>query len=189
MNKNIFRTLAKENRKNISHKFEKSISISQILLNIEKFQTAHTIFSYLSLPNEVSTHHIHEHILQNEQSLYLPKVDISTKTMAFHHIQNIQDDCVLGTYGIYEPTNNCPACSSCDVILVPLLAGSYQMQRMGYGAGYYDRFLAESPCYKIGLAFSEQIYTEIPVDSHDILLDCIVTEEKILFSDSCFVYS
>lgn len=67
-----------------------------------------------------------------------------------------------------------------DLILVPVLAFDRQLYRLGYGGGYYDRFLGRVPARRLGLAFSFQAVETLPHDAHDVPLDAVVTEEGVL---------
>ena len=101
--------------------------------------------------------------------------------MVFCRIDSMEDLCV-GYRGIREPKPECPVLvpSGRDLILVPGTAFDRRGYRMGYGGGYYDRFLSMIPdsCVCAGLAFPEQIADEIPVDSYDCRLDIILTGTK-----------
>ncbi|WP_278287518.1 5-formyltetrahydrofolate cyclo-ligase [Ruminiclostridium josui] len=82
-----------------------------------------------------------------------------------------------------EPTSgqkNVVSPDSIDVVIVPGCAFDLHKNRMGYGAGYYDRFLnlISDSCLKVGVAFDFQIMDEIPWDEHDIPMDIIITEER-----------
>ena len=89
----------------------------------------------------------------------------------------------LNKYGIPEPSKSCKTVIP-DVILVPLVAFDKNLNRLGYGAGYYDRVLKKislkNKVFCIGIAFSFQKYSNIPINKNDYALDCILTEQKII---------
>lgn len=92
-----------------------------------------------------------------------------------------------GVYGIWEPDPAKAAVmdfSRLDAILVPGVAFDLRGGRMGYGAGYYDRFLAglSHHPFLLGVGFSMQVVDEVPMEPHDIVLDAIVTEEGCFHS-------
>lgn len=70
--------------------------------------------------------------------------------------------------------------SEIDLVLVPMLAGDKNRNRLGYGKGYYDTFLAKTSAMKAGLLFSDMLCDEIPTEPHDIPLDMIITEKGII---------
>jgi 5-formyltetrahydrofolate cyclo-ligase len=89
-----------------------------------------------------------------------------------------------GHYGIREPAAACrrpEALGRIDAVLVPAVAFDRYGYRVGYGGGYYDRFLPRAPrAARIGLAFSGQIVDALPAEAHDVPVDLIVTEEGII---------
>ena len=93
---------------------------------------------------------------------------------------------VPSTFGVPEPIGSeIPATGDdVDTIILPMLGFDRTGRRIGYGAGYYDRFLAKNrKLRKIGIAFSCQEYENLPVDENDIPMDCIITEEGIVYPD------
>ncbi len=83
--------------------------------------------------------------------------------------------------GILEPVDAEPFdMETCDLVIVPLVAADQECNRIGYGKGYYDQFLAQHPRPTIGVAFDVQLVPSIPADSGDVQLDCIYTETRIL---------
>lgn len=97
---------------------------------------------------------------------------------------NTSQSMYLNKYGIPEPSKSSKTLKP-DVILVPLLAYDQSLNRLGYGAGYYDRALKKLSLQKkilcIGIAFSFQKYSKIPLNKTDYSLDCILTERKIIY--------
>ena len=67
-----------------------------------------------------------------------------------------------------------------ELIIVPGLVFDEKSNRIGYGKGYYDKFLSKINCYKVGLSFDFQIKKEIPFEKHDEKLNCIISEKRIL---------
>ena len=90
----------------------------------------------------------------------------------------------MGHYGIREPNEDLlrPVDGGeIEAILVPAVAFDRRGYRVGYGGGYYDRFLPAAPqAVKIGVAFAAQIIGEVPVDAHDLPVDRIVTECEVI---------
>ena len=106
----------------------------------------------------------------------LPKVLNDTTIQFYEPTSSYQ----VGAFSILEPTSEHIVDSSVfDVIVIPLVAFDERGNRLGHGKGYYDRYLQHTKAIKIGVAFEVQKLETIPVDSHDIALDMIVTEKKI----------
>ena len=77
-----------------------------------------------------------------------------------------------------EPKDSCERTKKIDCVLIPTVGVSKSGVRLGYGHGYYDRFLSSTDAVKISLTYSKQIVKSIPSDSHDIKIDWIVTEDE-----------
>ena len=94
-----------------------------------------------------------------------------------------------GTLGIPEPDRrSCPAVAACDIdlVIVPGLAFTVQGRRIGYGGGFYDRFLSSCPGISCALAFEEQIVKSLPFDpAHDIAVSRIITETRYIDCRTC----
>ena len=99
--------------------------------------------------------------------------------MVFCRIMSL-DDCVKGTYGILEPKKDCQVVRADEnsLILVPGCAFTRDGLRMGYGGGYYDRYLQMyKEAVTVGYAFEEQLFDAIPSEAHDRRLDFVVTQK------------
>lgn len=178
LEKNEFRANAKKIRQNVINPLDKSKSILNSLINLPEFQNADTVFSYMSINTEVCTKTINPYILDEKKTLALPKV--LNKSMEFFQVTNIENDVCKGFFNILEPKENLPKTKNFDVILVPAVAFSKIGHRIGYGAGFYDRYLSDKNGIFIGIAFDEQIFKSIPIDEFDIKMDILVTPTQIL---------
>ena len=92
---------------------------------------------------------------------------------------------VPGAYGLPEPGRDCPeiAPEAIDVVLVPGTAFDAGGGRMGYGGGYYDRFLSANRCTAAALAYECQVIRRVPTEAHDVPMDYIITPAGILTCD------
>ena len=134
------------------------------------------IFIYNSLPSEVDTKGIIEHLLYAGHNVYLPR--INGKEMSLIAIDG-DTEYIQNSYGIAEPVGE-PYSGDVDICIVPLVAFDRGRVRLGRGGGFYDRFLHNSKAYKIAIAYSVQEYQAIPAEPHDIRMDIIVTEREII---------
>jgi 5,10-methenyltetrahydrofolate synthetase len=107
----------------------------------------------------------------------LPQFEAGTTSYHACQVLAPERDLLPGRFGILEPGSHCRTVplNQLDLVLVPGVAFDKQGRRLGRGYGYYDRLLASIGGIKCAIAFDEQLAIQIPVESHDILLDCIVT--------------
>lgn len=127
------------------------------------------IGTYIPIRNEVDVYSI----FKDEFDLYIPKM-LDDTTIAFY---SNQEEKINGPFSTIEPIGLSEE-KNLDVILVPVV-GFFDTYRMGYGKGYYDRYLSKSSALKIGVAFDVQ-ETQFDVKPTDIKLDMIITESRIL---------
>ncbi len=148
------------------------------------YTEADVILSYASFRSEVVTDGINERALRDGKRLYLPKTYPSRREMIFYQVRDL--DCIgPGYQGIREPLEREPwtpperDAARTVLMLMPGAAYDRQGGRIGYGGGYYDRFLESCGKYishKVMLAFAGQQMPEIPVEECDIPPDRIITE-------------
>ena len=127
------------------------------------------IGTYIPIRNEVDVYSI----FKDEFDLYIPKM-LDDTTIAFY---SDQEEKINGPFSTIEPIGLSEE-KNLDIILVPVV-GFFDTYRMGYGKGYYDRYLSKSSSLKIGVAFDVQ-ETKFDVKPTDIKLDMIITESRIL---------
>lgn len=126
-----------------------------------------------------------EHALAEQKCVAVPRVVLldgerGSGKMVFCRIISL-DDCVKGTYGILEPKKDCQVVRADEnsLILVPGCAFTRDGLRMGYGGGYYDRYLPRMNCPTMVLCRSRLVTEDIPVEDHDVLMTYLVTEKGI----------
>lgn len=158
----------------------KSAKIITDLKSTQVYKTAKTIHCFVSMNgrNEVNTHAFIKNELTNGKSIIVPITDFYTNTLTHVELLNF-DDLAHNKWGVLEPINKVKTQKTPDIILVPLLAADRSFNRLGYGKGFYDRFLEKSSAIKIGLLFEQFLLEKIPVESFDQKLDILITEENI----------
>lgn len=162
---------------------EKSIAIVNQLLRLDIWEYSYYhVFLPIAMQNEVNTEFI-LHILQGkDKHVVISKSDFSNGSLT-HFLLTDQTKLVVNKWGIPEPdTNSIPIPeSSIEVVFVPLLAYDKKGTRVGYGKGFYDRFLkAAKPKRIIGLSFFEPEENAIDADEHDVALDLCVSPEIVV---------
>lgn len=172
-------------RNNLSRKqiFENSKKILNRLCSSSYYKNANHIMIYVSINKEVFTHSFIENALSDGKKIIVPKCEPSSKKIILSQIRDFQKDLEKGFKGLMEPKKEAlrpVSIEQLDLILVPGLAFTKSGDRLGYGGGYYDRFLANTSkeIPKIALAFEIQIVPTLPVDFYDIPIDFIVTEKR-----------
>jgi len=173
------RNLLLEKRDNTSFDFMKIASekIQKRLKKINVFRDAQKIGMYYPIGSEVLTQDIIQELLSNGKDVFLPKV--MGKKMEFRKISNFSS-LEKGSFDIMEPKDDCQTDNSLDVVLVPTVGISPVGVRLGYGHGFYDKFLAEHKTATISLTLEKQIVKNIPKSEHDIIINWIITEDRIL---------
>lgn len=154
-----------------------SKSIQKKLKKIESFRNAQKIGAYYPTGSEILTQDIMQEVLSNGKEIFLPKV--IGKEMEFRKIIDFSN-LERGSFDIMEPRDECPVNNNLDIILVPTVGISPSGVRLGYGHGYYDRFLAKNKIKTISLTLEKQIIKNIPRSDHDIIIDWIITEDRVL---------
>lgn len=173
------RRLLLEKRDNTSFDFMKisSKSIHKKLKKIESFKNAKKIGAYYPIGSEVLTQDIIQESLSEGNEIFLPKV--VEKNIEFRQIQNFSN-LENGSFDIMEPRDDCPVGNNLDIILVPTVGISPKGVRLGYGHGFYDRFLSKNKTKTISLTYEKQIVKNIPRSEHDVIIDWIVSEDRII---------
>lgn len=185
MNKEKIRKkiLHKRNELSLVEVKKRSNKIFRRLIATEEFKNAKTIMLYVSKDNEVATRPIIRYTIKNKKSVCVPKIDKINHKLYPIKIKDPDKDLQIGHFGIYEPILNIRKIvpmKKIDLIITPGLAFDKNGYRLGWGKGYYDRFLENTKGIpKIGLAYSFQILPRLPIDKHDIPLDMVITEEGI----------
>lgn len=145
------------------------------VVNLIDNMYAKSIFSYFSFGQEVDTHKIIENYF-GKKIIFMPYTNNKEMTpLQLLKLDNLKCD-KLGNLPI-ESYGNCA--KAIDITIVPMLAFNKDCYRLGYGGGYYDKFLSKNKTFSIGLAFDEQLTSELQTESFDRQLDCIVTQTKI----------
>ena len=173
------RNLLLEKRDNTSFDFMKIASekIQKKLKKINAFRDAQKIGVYYPIGSEILTQDIIQELLSNGKDVFLPKV--MGKNIEFRKITDFSS-LEKGGFEIMEPKDDCQIDNDLDVVLVPTVGISPIGVRLGYGHGFYDRFLAEHKITTISLTFEKQIIKNIPKSEHDIMIDWIITEERVI---------
>ena len=182
MNKNEIRKKYIDIRKNINaiDRINKSKIISNKLLLNKVLNDSKVIAIYKSLNSEVDTEDTISNLWSMNKVVLIPKVE---KDIINFYEYNKNDKLIKSTFGVLEPNNNkIYKKDNIDLIIVPGVCFDKNMNRMGFGKGYYDKYLENSNIYKIGICFSEQISNkELVTDKYDIKMNEIITDKEVYY--------
>ena len=148
----------------------------------EIYERSQTIHCFLTIDKngEVETAPLLHRMIRDGKRVVVPRT-LRGQTELEHLLYEGDKQLKISRLGIPEPeTGELVPVDELDLVLVPMLAGDRQKNRLGYGQGYYDRFLAGSPAIKAGLLFEMCLSPDpLPVNSHDVPLDYLITEQGI----------
>lgn len=169
-------TLDKEKKRLMDEKILKKIMI----LNVYKY--ADIVFTYVSKDIEVDTYRLMEESWQNGKKVAVPKCKPEAKAMDFYIIKSF-DDLEKCTFGLLEPiASRCEKItdfSSRNVCIVPGFCFDNEGFRLGYGYGYYDRFLQNFKGTAVGICYSDSIIRRLPHGRFDRPIDILLTDTYI----------
>lgn len=162
---------------------EHALASAQICQRLEEeniWRRAQSILFYYPRPDEPDTHRLFAAAIVQGKAAALPRYSSKDGHYLACLVGDLEKDLRPGAFGIQEPNSRCPIfdLKKLDLVLVPGIGFAPSGFRLGRGKGYYDRLLAEIAGIKCGLAFDWQMTIEIPTESHDICLDCILTPTR-----------
>lgn len=159
------------------HKQASDERIFANLLCNDSFRKAKAVLTYISEPIEADTRRLIDYCFQHGIAVAVPRC---TKTEMSFFVINSMDDVKAGMYGIPEPLEYCfPADERMfggSVCIVPGLCFDLKGFRLGYGKGYYDKFLSGYNGYSIGLCYNEFMTEEVISDKYDLNVNCVITD-------------
>jgi len=180
--KKEIRTEVKRRRAEAEPKFlhEASLRILEKFTELPAYREADLLLAYVDAKREVETRLLMEQAWKDQKKVAAPRVD-GDGIMHYYYLNSL-DELEPGSFGIMEPKTTCPLCESeTGLLLMPGVAFDEKCHRVGYGGGYYDRYLEKHPgLVHIALAFEFQVFPEVPFEEHDILPEMVVTDLRIL---------
>ena len=160
-------------------KAEKDSRIRKRLCGLSAYKAAGTILCFVSTPSEIDTHEFIRIALAQGKTVAVPYCVAGTRDMEFYRINSLKE-LQLRTFGIMEPIpspeNKIDAFAD-SICILPGLVFDSRGHRLGYGAGYYDRFLAgRYSGIVVGICYAQCVKKHLPTDQNDIPCDWLVTE-------------
>lgn len=159
---------------------------SEKVIKLPEFHAAKVVMIFLNTETEIDTVAIALATWAAEKTVLVPRVNISKRHMIALECKSLHAGLMPGSYGILEPENGEPwPIESIDLVVVPGLAFDRRGNRLGQGAGFYDRFLATEGfrATTCAIAFAEQMIDSVPVGPDDWPMDVIVTDHEMIRFD------
>lgn len=180
--KNALRELLLERRDNTSFDLLKIASkkIQKRINKVYAYKDAEKIGLYYPIGSEILTQDIIQELISKGKEVFLPKV--IGENIEFRKIKDFSS-LESGNFGIMEPKEDCQVDNYLDIIVVPTVGISPSGVRLGYGHGFYDKFLEKKDVLTISLTLEKQIIKNIPKSEHDISIDWIITEDRMFQSE------
>ncbi len=162
-----------------------SASIMSRFLALEFYQKAKNIMLYLDFRNEVKTGPLIAQMLNEKKQVLIPVINPSDYSMVVSELKDPQNDLFPGKFGLMEPNKDTLRAvdpKTIDLVLVPGLVFDKNGYRIGFGAGYYDRFLPKLGPHVplISLAYELQVVDVVPKETYDVPVHMIITEKRIM---------
>jgi len=176
--------IARRDALSATNRAEAGRLIRSRLMALPVVQAAGSVFCFISYASEVDTHPVIDTLLEAGRRVASPKIIDKTTMLAIpiDSREGLQPD----RMGILTPIGDEPDPGPFDVAIVPGVAFTEHCERLGYGRGYYDRWLARHNVdVKIAVAFEAQIVDAIPTDETDLPVDMIVTERRLIRRKPC----
>lgn len=180
--KNVLRRKMRAARKACTDRATRDDCLLQRLMALSVYQKASCVLSYVSFGTEADTLRILDRVLADGKALYVPKCVPNTNRMVFYRISALRD-LSPGAYGIWSRKKqrhikmrrmHCALCLDWRF--------SADGARLGYGKGYYDMFFARHPVLKLGLCYDFQLVPQVPTQPHDVRMDGILTDKRLVLT-------
>lgn len=154
--------------------------IMENIISLSEYREAESIFCFVSMDTEVNTHPLIKQMLEDGKKVGVPRC-LELGRMEAFRIQSMEDDLEPGTWGILEPEESCPKMdpASFQLAVVPCCTCSHDGSRLGYGGGFYDRYLNRSQAVRAIICREKIMREDIPVEDHDLKMDIVISEQGI----------
>lgn len=182
--KNIFRDKSKEYRESLTadEKSRLDQKIKNRFLNLWYFRDCELLMTYVSTQIEVDTISIIQRALESGKQVAVPYCIEGTRNIDYYLIDSLED-LTPGAFGVMEPmVEKCKKLEQFDdaLCIVPALSFDESGYRLGFGKGYFDRFLANIDIKKIGICYDSCLFDQVPRGRYDKKVHMIVTESRII---------
>ncbi len=160
----------------------RSAAAGSRLFALSEFKEAGLAMFFVSFGSELDTLPMIRQALIEGKRVAAPRAEWETRELVPCEIRDLEGDLEAGAHGIREPRPHCGVVGpeEIDLVLVPAAVWAEDGHRLGYGGGYYDRFLTRvSDARRIGLGLEVQVVAEVPHGEHDLPVEVLVTEARV----------
>lgn len=186
IDKNALRQKCRALRNSFGEEFieRASAKVCELLSKTREFELADTVLLYYPIKNEISPLSLFHLAKSLGKTVAFPVCIKKDGNLVFRAIEDLSS-LHKAEFGLLEPNEDMPTVTATDrtVCIVPAILFSRKGHRIGYGMGYYDRFLKDFTGTSIGISYSELLYSDIPDEEHDAPLNMIITESEVLYFD------
>ena len=166
----------------VEEKFRRDSQLCDIAVGLVSFRYAESVLMYAPTPDEIDVNPIAEAALAKGKRVFFPKCNTEDHTMNYHEVKSL-DELKSDAYGLLEPPESnpmyIPSPAGTAVCLIPGLVFDIHGFRVGYGKGFYDRYLSDFAGCKIGVVYSDCILNELPRGRFDLSVDVLLTENGV----------
>lgn len=178
--KNRLREESKQIRRNFSfeEKKKKDAAIFWRLTGLPQYQHCRMLLTFVSTPIEVDTRRIIQQALRDQKQVVVPRCIPDQIQMEFCRIHSLRD-LKKGTFSVMEPKTYCKVirCFRNSICIVPGLAFDMYGYRLGYGKGYYDRFLKHYQGFRVGICYTDCLKNQLPHGKYDQAVHLLATDK------------
>lgn len=173
------------NNLSITERFEATKKIKDALFSLPEFMDAKSVHFFVSFGSEVITSEMIKDAIKMGKSVVVPFVDREKKELRLSELKDFFKELEAGYWGILEPKKEYrreASIDDVDLMVMPGVAFDEKGHRLGYGMAFYDKLLTsrEKNMPLIAIAFDMQVVDDVPVAGHDVLIDKIVTEKRVI---------
>lgn len=163
---------------------EKSAVIMEKLTAMDIYKDSKVVFVYMDFNHEVETMNLIKKMLLEKKKVVIPYTDTVNTVIIPSELKSIEDDLVKCKFGYYEPAGDkikTVKPEEFDLVVVPGVVFDKNLNRIGFGKGYYDRILGrlKEGARAVAVAYDFQVLDEVPSEEHDVKMDMIITEKNI----------
>ena len=164
-------------RENMKKRTVNSVSnnVCRMIMELDEYKNAETVFVYMAFRNEIALDTLINDCLEKNKKVYVPVI-VGDKMFAADYSK----DTCQGPFGTTEPIEKNIFEGTCDLSIIPSTACDLLGGRLGFGAGYYDKYLEGRNTCKLAPIYDFQLIDELPLEPHDILMDIVVRPGGIL---------